>query len=429
MKFVCHVRQIDYDNDMKNTIIDKAQVALPTDFTSNTAYLPSNLLCFSHLRWEFVYQRPQHLLSRFSEFTNVYFLEEPIFTDCADPSMIITQKKDSLWVCVPQLPYGMNSEQIRHQMSRLIGVLLNGNDLNHYTFWYYTPMALEFSDHFKPSLTVYDCMDELSNFKFAPANIKCLERELFQRADIVFTGGQTLYNEKKHLHSNIHAFPSSIDKNHFSKARLKPAQPIDQLKMNGLKIGFYGVIDERFDYELVDQIASARPDWNIVLIGPVVKIDPAILPTHTNIHYLGPKSYEELPLYLAGWNVAIIPFLINESTRFISPTKTPEYLSAGCPVVSTPITDIVNPYGQQHLVSVADNAQSFINAIEYWLACPSYDNWLSQVDSFLRDTSWDNTCSQMTKLMALTLTSRNTINHLKKDVLSVERENGVPITI
>jgi glycosyltransferase involved in cell wall biosynthesis len=276
------------------------------------------------------------------------------------------------------------------------------NDPSDFIFWYYTPMALTFSRQYVPKLTVFDCMDELSAFKFAPEELKHLENELLQKADIVFTGGQSLYQAKKHQHDNIHLFASSIDQSHFGKARGIDTCPADQTTEK-VKIGFFGVIDERFDYELIGAIAANRPDWHIVLIGPVVKIDPNLLPKNANIHYLGAKTYQQLPEYIASWRVALIPFLLNESTRFISPTKTPEYLAAGLPVVSTPIADVISPYGEGKIVQIADGAKEFIAAIERALAQPA-DNtaWLSKIDAFLATNSWDKTCEDMLELMSET---------------------------
>ena len=232
---------------------------------------------------------------------------------------------------------------------------------------------------------------------------------MFERADVVFTGGHSLYESKKKQHDNIHPFPSSIDKKHFAKARDSRMEPWDQAQITGTKIGFYGVIDERFDIGLIEEIAIARPDWKIMLIGPVVKIDPATLPRQANIHYLGSKSYDELPLYLSGWDVALVPFLLNDSTKFISPTKTPEYLSGGKPVVSSAIRDVINPYGKQNLVSIANNTAEFIAAIEHYLNFPERAEWLNRVDKFLLTNSWDYTCSDMAELMSNAFADRKVV--------------------
>jgi glycosyltransferase involved in cell wall biosynthesis len=373
--------------------------------------LPANLICFSHLRWDFVYQRPQHLLTRISEFSAVYFIEEPIFdTEEGETYLSFTKRLQDLWVGVPHLPAGLPKADIVLELNSLVAKFLAEQDMEDFIFWYYTPMALEYTSKFNPALIVYDCMDELSAFKFAPEELKTLEKKLFSKADIVFTGGHSLYEEKKNQHANIYPFPSSIDKSHFQKARINRTEPEDQRGIVGPKMGFYGVIDERFDINLIGSIATAKPEWQIILIGPVVKIDPATLPRNKNIHYLGPKTYQELPAYLSGWDVALIPFLMNESTRFISPTKTPEYLAAGIPVVSTPIRDVVHPYGTSKLVSIASESEDFIAAIEKELKTTRRKEWLSKVDIFLAENSWDLTCGAMLKLMSKTVKHKNKIS-------------------
>lgn len=363
---------------------------------------PKNLLCFSHLRWDFVYQRPQHLLTRFAEHTAVYFLEEPIFCSTDTAYLTFSRRAENLWVCVPHLPHGLNGEDVNARLRELLDFFFINKNASDFTFWYYTPMALTFSRHIEPGLTVFDCMDELSAFKFAPDELRWLESELFERADVVFTGGHSLYESKKKQHHNTHCFPSSIEKEHFALART-PCEPVDQAVITGPKIGFYGVIDERFDIELIRGIADARPGWHIVLIGPVVKIDPAHLPKNKNIHYLGARSYDQLPGYLSGWDVALIPFVLNDSTRFISPTKTPEYLAGGKPVVSTPIRDVVSPYGENSLVSIGKNAAEFVAAIDRIMADSEKGAWLEKVDKFLADNSWDHTHKAMHKAMRITL--------------------------
>ena len=365
---------------------------------NNEATIISDLVCFSHLRWNFVFQRPQHLLSRFAKVYRLFYVEEPIFHE-QDDTIIITLTKENVFVVVPHLKQGTNSESIEKRQEKLLQQLFKSIGLNNYIFWYYTPMALAFTSAFNPELVIYDCMDELSAFKFAPASLKQFELQLLQKADVVFTGGQSLYEAKKDAHHNIHPFPSSIDKEHFFKGRQKMTDPADQAKIPHPRIGFYGVVDERMDIDLIGQVARKRPDWHFVIIGPVVKIDPATLPKHKNIHYLGGKSYNDLPSYLGGWDIAIIPFALNESTRYISPTKTPEYLSAGKPVISTSIRDVVHPYGTSKLVHIADSPAEFIKAAESELSETDRNAWLARVDSFLSDVSWDNTWKKMMSLI------------------------------
>ena len=368
----------------------------PEDFLQN---MP-DVVCLSHLRWDFVYQRPQHLLSRFAQHGRVFFMEEPLFEEVSAPYLHLSPREDSLYVAVPHLPHGLSPKQVEDVQRQLLNELLEEQNISRYACWYYTPMALGFSSHLTPLLTVYDCMDELAAFKFAPARLKELEQELFRKADLVFTGGQSLYEAKRDKHPSVHAFPSSIDKKHFVQARQEQPQPADQAHIPAPRLGFFGVIDERLDIDLLEALATARPDWHLVVIGPVVKIDPASLPQRPNIHYLGGKSYKELPAYLSGWDVALLPFAINESTAFISPTKTPEYLAAGQPVVSTPIRDVVRPYGDLGLVHIAATAGEFTEAIDAALLQKQDCAWSQKVERFMANMSWDQTWGQMVQQMA-----------------------------
>jgi UDP-galactopyranose mutase len=362
----------------------------------------TTLICFSHLRWDFVFQRPQHLLSRFAKAQPVVFWEEPLPADAGQgPSLVVRAAKNApdVTIVTPRLPEGLDDDK---QQTILKGLLdryvstLGGK----FVRWYYTPMMLPFSRHLDALATVYDCMDELSAFRFAPQELLNLETELLKAADLVFTGGYSLYEAKKKRHGSAHPFPSSVDRKHFGAARTGIADPSDQAEIAGPRLGFYGVIDERIDLELLDQVAAARPDWQLVMVGPVVKISEADLPRRDNIHYLGGKSYDELPAYLGNWDVAMMPFAINEATRFISPTKTPEYLAAGKPVVSTPIKDVKRHYEKLAGVRIAATADQFVEATERMLELGrSAPEWLAEVDLALADMSWDITQARMAALI------------------------------
>ncbi len=367
---------------------------------NNSVTQTPDLVCLSHLRWNFVFQRPQHLLTRCTQGRRVFFIEEPMFS--ADPvgRIDVTCHESGVWVVVPHLQEGLSEDAIADAQKVLLDGLFAEHNISQYICWYYTPMAIAFTQHLKPLAVVYDCMDELAAFKGASPILKEYEAELFRRADLVFTGGQTLYETKRNQHPNVYAFPSSVDVAHFASARNISSDPVDQANIPHPRLGFYGVIDERMDIELLDGIAAARPDWHLVIIGPVIKIDPEVLPRRENIHYLGSKDYKELPLYLAGWDLAMLPFARNESTRFISPTKTPEYLSAGKPVVSTSIRDVVRPYGQDKLVRIADTVEEFIAAADAAMQEDTKESgWLSRVDAFLEQTSWDRTLASMWQLI------------------------------
>lgn len=361
------------------------------------------LICLSHLRWDFVTQRPQHLLGRAARDFDVIFVEEPVHSDDPSPKAEIAERTGGVRIVKPTLPRGAtHNEWIAYQ--RLVVEELTGAAGTPFILWYYTPMALEFSGGIDADLVVFDKMDELSAFKDAPPKLLALEQALLDRADIVFTGGASMHRAAAHRHADIHCFPSSIDTAHFAVARGGIADPADQAAIARPRLGFFGVIDERFDIGLLRATAALRPDWQFVMIGPVVKIDPATLPRSANIHWLGGKQYAELPAYLANWNIGFMPFAINESTKFISPTKTPEFLAAGLPVVSTAITDVITPYGDKGLVEIASTPEETVAAVE---RCLSRDRapWLARVDAQLAGGSWDTTWAAMRALMNSKLTA------------------------
>ena len=349
------------------------------------------LVCLSHLRWGFVYQRPQHVMSRLAKHYDVVFFEEPVFIQDATPRLELSNPAAGIEVAVPQLPIGMSGEAIEQAQRQLLDEHLAGRVQGDLLLWYLTPMSLLFTEHLDARVTVYDCMDELSAFMGAPAQLLDMERQLLARADVVFTGGVSLWEVKQRQHGNAYPVPSSVDIAHFAAARQALPEPPDQAAIARPRLGFFGVIDERFDIELIERVATMRPDWQIVLIGPVVKIDPQTLPQRPNIHYLGGKQYAELPDYLAGWDVALMPFALNASTRYISPTKTPEYLAGGCPVVSTPIHDVVSGYGESGAVFIADTAEAFVEAIEKALPLKGTLEFLQCADAAIAGMSWDNT--------------------------------------
>lgn len=388
--------------------------------TSQKAILHHDLICFSHLRWNFVYQRPQHLLSRFALHTRVFFVEEPFWEKGKNGSVITRVDESNVYVHQQYIDPDLERDDIRQMKREALEEMIREHNITDFIAWYYTPQAIPFTNAIAPALTVYDCMDELSAFKNPPGDLRDNEALLLKKADIVFTGGNSLYEAKKQLHSNIHAFPSSIDREHFAVARGLQRDPEDQREIGKPRIGFYGVVDERFNTQLLDAMSQLRPGYHFVVIGPVVKIDPESLPHRENIHYLGAREYKELPAYLSGWDAAMMPFAINDSTRFISPTKTPEFLAAGKPVVSTPINDVVQPYGTKGYVSIADTAEEFVTALdrifgEILSSKENYEAWLRQVDQYIDRLSWDSTWSSMRSLMEDTLKRKSITNKKTTD--------------
>lgn len=349
------------------------------------------VLCFSHLRWGFVFQRPNHLMIRAARGRRVFYIEEPLF-DAEQAQLHTEEVAPGLLRVVPRLR--QHEPEPKARIQALLQELCQRERVEHAIHWYYTPMMLGVSAGLPRDFVVYDCMDELANFLFAPPELQQRERELLSLADVVFTGGRALYEAKRSLHRNVHAMPSSVDVAHFQRAREALPEPADQAAIAQPRLGYCGVVDERMDLALLDGIAQRRPDWQLVMLGPVVKIDPAQLPRRANIHYLGLKTYEELPAYLSGWAAALLPFALNDATRYISPTETPEYLAAGKPVVSTPIRDVVEPYGRLGVVHIATGDEAFVSAIERALVeqNPELDQ---RRDSLLSEMSWDVTWQRM----------------------------------
>ncbi|MBY5791486.1 UDP-galactopyranose mutase [Rhizobium leguminosarum bv. viciae] len=359
------------------------------------------LICFSHLRWDFVLQRPQHLMERFSRERPVFYFEEFIPTDHHLAYLEIHPfEGTSVKAVRPRIPHWWNEVDREAALGRLLDELIWLHGAKRPILWFYTPLMFGFARHVDAVAVVYDCMDELANFKFAPANLNASERALMACADVVFAGGLSLYEARRDQHDNIHPFPSGVDTHHFRAARCPLPDPPDQAGIPHPRLGYYGVIDERLDLDLVGSVALARPDLSFVFLGPIVKISPDDLPHGANIHYLGQKAYADLPAYLSGWQAALMPFALNEATRFISPTKTPEYLAAGRPVVGTQIVDVVRGYADVPGVLLANGAEAFAEACDAALLLSRSDTaWLEVVDGVLAQSSWDRTFRRMSALV------------------------------
>lgn len=375
----------------------------------STSSLPA-LVVFSHLRWGFVYQRPQHLLSRLAKRWQVVFIEEPVHEE--GPARVETHSPcPGLTVVVPHTPVaapGFHDDQLK-VLEPLLGRWLQNRQLSDPVVWLYTPMALPLAAALRPRCIVYDCMDELAAFKDAPRQLRQRESALLKRADVVFTGGPSLFDAKQGLHPNVHCIPSSVDVAHYAPLGLKPdcaeARQAESLQ-GGLprpRLGYFGVIDERLDIRLIGEVAESRPDWQIVMVGPVVKIDPQALPRRNNIHWLGMQPYALLPYLLAGWDVCLVPFARNDATRYISPTKTLEYMAGEKPVVSTPIKDVVTLYG--NAVAFADGSEDFVTACETVLeesAQARCKRGLEMLTTVSRH-SWDRSADSMHRLIVAAL--------------------------
>lgn len=345
-------------------------------------------------------------MTRFAKALPVYFWEEPIphweaaSTGNGAPGLNVKRHDDGVTVIRPVLPEGTTVADATRMQAVLLRDFVKANGIKRPVFWFYSPFLLGIVGRLKPALSVYDCMDELSAFRFAPAGLQRQERRMMQMADVVFTGGHSLYEAKLGLHHNVHAFPSSVDVAHFAPARQQRVEPDDQAGIPHPRLGYFGVIDERIDQGLIARVAAMRPDLNIIMLGPVVKVDPELLPQRANIHYLGQKPYADLPSYVGGWDVAMMPFALNDATKFISPTKTPEYLACGRPVVSTPIKDVVRTYGGLEGVRIAATPAEFVAEVDAALVLAATSGkWRSEADELLAAGSWDRTWDAMMRLM------------------------------
>jgi glycosyltransferase involved in cell wall biosynthesis len=365
------------------------------------------LVCISHLRWDFVWQRPQHLLTRFADDYAVYFVEEPIATPGLKESHLeVLPAQHAPQVTVIRLrwpadhPYwiGHGIPGVQAVYEQLLLRFFSQLHITSDILWLYTPMAAPFVDTLPHDTLIFDAMDQLSAFLGAPPELIAQEQRLLPRADLVFTGGVSLYEAKKPFNSQTYCFPSGVDVAHFAQAETHALfpRPDEFSQFKGPVVGFFGVIDERLDLHLLDEVAKAHPEWHIVMIGPVVKIDPAHLPHHANLHYLGGRGYNDLPRYLAYFDVAILPFALSEATRYISPTKTLEYMAAHKPIVSTPIHDVVSLYGA--VVAIAGSSETFITCIEQALTRDPQANRKAE-DRLLAEHTWDHIAHEMKALV------------------------------
>lgn len=369
------------------------------------------LVCISHLRWDFVWQRPQQLLSRLAQHYPVLFVEEPVTDTEIDEAYLETypgRTPGGQSVTVARLHYpsqehywiGHADERTQETYEELLVDYLASKGIDQPLLWLYTPMAAPFVEVIDPRLLIYDVMDELSAFKGAPAELKEADRQLLREADLVFTGGLSVYQARQPHHQNIHLFPSGVEIAHFARAASEEfARPKDIAELPTPILGYFGVIDERMDLPLLASLANTHPEWSLVMVGPVIKIEPHELPQAPNLHYVGMKEYDELPAYLAHFDVALVPFAMNESTRYLSPTKTLEYLAAHKPVVSTPIHDIIELYGDY--VYIGHTPAEFVEHVESALATAATEQAArrAQEKDLLAKHTWDNIAEQMRQLI------------------------------
>jgi len=365
-----------------------AQNNIITIATENSGAQYYDMIVFCHLRWDFVYQRPQHLISRMSKDLKILLVEEPIAKNENGDAANFTAISKNLHVLQPMV-----------DSIEAIGTILQQyvKNKNVATGWFYSAAFSPLLQSIHFDVVVYDCMDELSLFKGAPQHLIDQEKFLLSNADIVFTGGKSLYESKKQMHSNVYCFPSSVDEDHFSQSLLEEEVPNDMRRIDSPIVGYFGVIDERIDYDLIRETANLLPKVNFVMIGPFAKVEEHDLPRAENIHYLGMKNYAELPNYLRGFDIAMMPFALNDATKYISPTKTLEYMAAGKPIISTKITDVVSDYS--HCVKLVSTATEFATEIETLLEKNYGLTLQSQYREILDKTSWNATADRMKSII------------------------------
>jgi len=347
-----------------------------------------DMIVFCHLRWQFVYQRPQHIISRMAETMKVLFIEEPVRNHENKSSGNLFAVSENINVLQP------NVDDIA-SIANIIPEYVKNKNVS--VGWFYSASFCPLIESFQFDTTVYDCMDELSLFKGAPAHLIDQEKYLMSNADIIFTGGKSLYESKKQFHNNVHCFPSSVDQDHFAQALKNISIPGDIGDIKGPIVGYYGVIDERIDLALIEETAKNLPNVSFVMVGPLAKISDNDLPKAANIHYLGMKCYNELPFYLKAFDLAMMPFALNDATKYISPTKTLEYMAARKPIISTKIMDVVRDYSD--CIELIENADDFTNVITFLCEDHDCEDMEVRYDKILQDTSWDQTASKMKSII------------------------------
>ena len=351
-----------------------------------------DMIVFCHLRWSFVYQRPQHIITRMAKEYKILFVEEPVpFGEGEENTFEMEEINQNLHILKPKTKDIAGIRQVLKSILKSKSFEIG---------WFYSASFSPLISNFSFERIVYDCMDELSLFKGAPAELIDQEKFLMSEADIVFTGGKSLYDSKSGKHANVHCFPSSVEREHFGKALSELEIPDDIKHMEKSIVGYFGVIDERINMQLLHKVSTLNPNISFVMIGPVAKIGEEDLPRESNIHYLGMKSYEKLPNYLKAFDIAMMPFALSDATKYISPTKTLEYMAAGKPIISTAIKDVERDYS--HCILIIATAEEFSRKIKEILQRKE-GTYTKEYEDILNKTSWDSTAKAMNDLIKTTV--------------------------
>ncbi len=368
------------------------------------------ILVHCHLRWDGVWQRPQQLMSRMARRRKIGFLEEPIFLQNGEQPYLHVRESQGVTIAQPHVPpqdewLPQVSESNQRIIRELVQPFIREHGFTNGIRWHYAPMAIYLQELQQPAAVVYDCMDELSAFRGAPPALVQCERQLMSQADLMFTGGLSMYLNKREHHGNCHRFDSGVDLEHFAQAT-EPMTPVPDDARDSPRpiLGYYGVIDERMDYDAIRALSAAFPEGTVKLVGPVTKVDPAELPQAPNIVYVGQRSYADLPRYLKAFDVALVPFADSSATRFLSPTKTLEYFAGRKPVVSSPINDIVENYADT--VWIARNPEEYVASVREALSGNNGER-LERGIGYAREKTWDAIVQQMESLLMDTVSQKS----------------------
>jgi glycosyltransferase involved in cell wall biosynthesis len=359
----------------------------------------TGLVVCAHLSWDWVWQRPQHLISRLARTRRTFYVEQPVRADVSAPTV---HRSDAgpvhrIRMDVPRDFGGPGLPDFSPYLEvlpELLGSAAAGSDV-----WIYTPLALDLAEKLGPRTLVYDVMDDLSAFADGGADMARRQQIALRRADLVLAGGRSLHRAATEVRgpAGAHLFPSGVETAHYASSRAL------RTERQRPAAGYVGVIDERLDLTLLTDLAAKLPEWDIHLVGPVTKIDPSTLPQASNLHYPGMQPYERLPEVMAGLDVALMPFALNDATRSISPTKTLEYLAAGLPVVSTRVPDVVADFSQ--VVRFADDGAAFADACRAVLD-DAVDDRDARVAPLAQRHEWDTIAARIDDLLAATVAAR-----------------------
>jgi glycosyltransferase involved in cell wall biosynthesis len=363
------------------------------DLTDNDSY---PIIVHCHLRWEGVWQRPQQFLSRLSQRHPILFIEGPILHDKNEAptfELLPVAQYPNVTVMRTHFPASrfQNGAWVDAERLRLLKEAMNGPLKGRFECavqWFYDPMAAPcFIGKIGERAVVYDCMDELSQFKFAPPEIVAREKVLLASADVVFAGGRKMWLSKSRHNDNAHFYGCGVDVQHFAKARLAETElPADVANLKRPILGYFGVVDERLDYDLIAKLADADPNWQIVMVGPTAKVNPDDLPKRANIHWLGRREYAQLPNYTKAFDVCLMPFALNEATEYINPTKALEYMATGRPIVSTAVPDVVSNFSEA--VNVAISQDCFVEMCVRALSAPD-EEAIQRGIEMANNNQWD----------------------------------------